>query len=448
MLRLWSKIVLPKKGLLGRLLVRTVKAAGVTFLRRTDTLWRGMDDYEREYYRNFLVHGCVDARAFWATKEGFDTVVEDVGSENLLSQQKKDELKAYIDGVNGVVGLDDRLRLAMKKAQISSKGTAGFEIEFEKKDNPWIPANKPVALHALNSRLLKPEVNLNAWKLTSFEYNGKPAFYDPNEVLFFVRNEMDDDWQGRSDIEAVIVESTLDDRIMREDLMEAATTLWAGMAVHQLILEKAAKAGIKDDADIDKYEEEYRDQLRPGKHIITDDLWDIKIVDIHPDLDKLLNVSDKLERRILGSFKVPRFLLNIEKELNRATAEKELEAFVDGAVIDDQRWLKRIVEAQWYKPLTYQFLGLKPEAPAPARVVHRWRQIRIEDWLNLLDLAVKGYSEGRGPLSLEKFYELMRDGKATSFKPEQMSQPGAQSSDIPLDIIARPQKRKEAAPAP
>jgi len=438
---------LPKKGLLGRRLVSTVKAASsVTFLRRTDTLWRGMDDYEREYYRNFLVHGCVDARAFWATKEGFDTVVEDVGSENLLSQAKKDELKAYIDGVNATVGLDDRLRLAMKKAQISAKGIAGFEIEFEKKDNPWIPANKPVRLNSLRSRLLKPEVDLDAWKLTSFEYDGKPAFYGPEEVLFFVRNEMDDDWQGRSDIESVIVESTLDDRIMREDLMEAAATLWAGMAVHQLNLEKAGKAGIKDDADIDKLMEEYRDQLRPGKHVITDDLWDIQIVDIKPDLDKLLNVSDKLERRIVGSFKVPRFLLNIEKELNRATAEKELEAFVDGAVIDDQRWLKRTIEAQWYKPLTYQFLNLKPEETASARVVHRWRQIRVEDWLNLLDLAVKGYSESRGPLSLEKFYELMRDGKATSFKPEEISQPGAQTSEIPLDIIARPKKKQEAQP--
>ena len=413
---------MPRKGILSRRLVRAVKAAGVTFLRRTDTLWAGMDDYEREYYRNFLVHGAVDARAFWATKEGFDTVVEDVGGENLLSQQKKDELKAYIDAVNAAVGLDDRLRLAMKKAQISAKGTAGFEIEFEKKDNAWAAANKPVALHALNSRLLKPEVDLDAWKLLSFEYDGKPAFYDPNEVLFFVRNEMDDDWRGRSDIESVIVESTLDDRIMREDLMEAATTLWAGIGTVLLDLEKAAKAGIKDDADIDKIETEMRDALKPGEWLVSDDLWKFASFDIKPDLRQLLEVSDKLERRILGSFKVPRFLLNIEKELNRATAEKELEAFVDGAVIDDQRWLKRTVEAQWYKPLTYQFLQLKPEEAAPARVVHRWRQIRVEDWLNLLDTGIKGYGEGMGPISKKKFYELMRDGKATSFDPEELKQ--------------------------
>jgi hypothetical protein len=421
--------------------VRGAAGSGVTFLRRSDTLWRGLDDYYREYCRNFLVRGAIDARAFWATKEGFDTVVEDV-IPGVVSDEKKAQLKVYVDKINGDVNLDNRLRLALVKAQIWKH--AGFEIEFQKKDAPWLPGNPPVALRSLKSTLLVPKVDPDAWNLTSFEYNGKPDFYKPAEVLFFVRNEVDDDWQGRSDIEPVLVESILDDRIVREDLMEACTTLWAGIAVHQLNLEKAAKAGIQTDEDIDKIMEDYREQLRPGKHVITDDLWDIQVHDLKPDLGQLLAVSDKLERRILGAFKVPRFLLNIERELNRATAEKELEGFVEGPVADDQRWLKRDVEPQWYDRLTRQFLQLKPEDPLPVRVVHRWRQIRVEDWLNLLDAAVKGYGEGRGPLSLTKFYELLRDGRATKFDPEEVaSQPAGQPVEIPLDIVARPKKHTD-----
>jgi len=425
-------------------LVMTVRGAatsGVTFLRRTDTMWRGLDDYYREYCRNFLVRGAIDARAFWATKEGFETVIEDV-IPGKISEEKKVELKAYVDRINGDVKLDNRLRLALVKAPIWGK--AGFEIEFQKKDAPWIAGNQPVRLNSLKSTLLAPKVDPDAWKLTSFEYNGKPDFYKPEEVLFFVRSEIDDDWQGRSDIEPVLVESILDDRIIREDLMEACTTLWAGIAVHQLNLEKAAKAGITTDEDVDKLMEDYRQQLRPGKHVITDDLWDIQVHDLKPDLGQLLAVSDKLERRILGSFKVPRFLLNIEAELNRATAEKELEGFVGGPVTDDQRWLKRIIETQWYDRLARQFLQLKPEDPLPVRVVHRWRQIRTEDWLNMLDEAIKGYGEGRGPLSLPKFYELMRDGRATTFDPKEVaSQPANQPVEIPLDIVARPKKRTD-----
>lgn len=419
--------------------VRGAAGSTVTFLRRSESMWRGLDDYYREYCRSFLVRGSIDARAFWSTKEGFDTIVEDVGTGG-LSEQKKAELKAYVDKINGNVQFDNRLRLALVKAPIWGK--AGFEIEFQKKGAPWATGNEPVRLNSLKSRLLVPKVDTATWKLTSFDYDGKPDFYKAEEVLFFVRNEIDDDWQGRSDVEPVLVESIVDDRIIREDLMEAATTLWAGIAVHQLNLEKAAKAGITTDEAIDKVMEDYRAQLRPGKHIITDDLWDIEVHDLKPDLEQLLAASDKLERRILGNFKVPRFLLNIEKELNRATAEKELEGFVEGPVTDDQRWEKRIVEQQWYDRLTRQFLQLKPEDPLTARAVHRWRQIRVEDWLNLFDTAIKGYGEGRGPLSLPKFYELMRDGRATKFDPQEVaSQPAGQPVEIPLDIVARPKKR-------
>lgn len=438
----------PARGHSGRKrLIMTVRGAatsGVTFLRRTDTMWRGLDDYYREYIRNFLVRGSIDARAFWATKEGFETIIEDV-APGTVSEEKKAELKAYIDKINGIVNLDNRLRLALVKAPIWGK--AGFEIEFQKKDAPWLAGNQPVRLNSLKSTLLRPEKDLDAWKLNSFEYNGKPAFYKPEEILFFVRGEIDDDWEGRSDIEPILVESILDDRIMREDLMEAATTLWAGIAVHQLNLEKAAKAGITNDEDIDKIMEDYREQLRPGKHVITDDLWDIQVHDLKPDLGQLLAVSDKLERRILGAFKVPRFLLNIEKELNRATAEKELEGFVEGPVTDDQRWLRRIIEAQWYDRLTRQFLQLKPDEPLPVRVVHRWRQIRVEDWLAMIDTATKAHGEGRGWLGLRKLYEFLRDGRATKFDPaEAATQTTTTPIEIPLDIVARP-KKKETPPA-
>ena len=404
--------------------VRGAAGSGVTFLRRTDSMWRGLDDYYREYCRNFLVRGSIDARAFWATKEGFETVVEDI-IPGVVSEEKKAQLKAYVDKINGNVNFDNRLRLALVKAPIWGK--AGFEIEFQKKDAPWLPGNPPIRLNSLKSTLLVPKVNPDTWSLTSFDYDGKPDFYDPEEVLFFVRSEIDDDWQGRSDIEPVLVETILDDRIIREDLMEAATTLWAGIAVHQLDLAKAAKAGITTDEAIDKVMEDYRQQLRPGKHVITDDLWNITVHDLKPDLRQLLDVSDKLERRILGSFKVPRFLLNIEKELNRATAEKELEGFVEGPVTDDQRWEKRIVEAQWYDRLTRQFLQLKPEDPRPVRVVHRWRQIRTSDWLATIDAATKAYAEGMGIIDRKKAYELIRDGQAATFDPKELEPQAAQS---------------------
>jgi hypothetical protein len=308
------------------------------------------------------------------------------------------ELKAYVDRINTKVDLDNRVRIGLIKAQIWGK--AGFEVEFTKQTTPWLASNEPARLNSLKSTLLKPEVDKEKWRLTAFEYDGHKSFYDPEEVLFFPRNELDDDWEGLSDIEPVLAETAMDDRIIREDLLEAATTLWAGVGTALLDLERAAKAGIANDADVDKVEEDMRTQLKPGKWIISDDLWKFDVHDIKPDLRQLLEVSDKLERRILGNFGVPRFLLNIEKELNRATAYAELEAFVEGPITDDQRWVKRIIESQWYDRLARQFFKLKPEDSLPMRVVHRWRQIRTLDWFALLDSVTKAYAEGMGWASL------------------------------------------------
>ena len=372
-----------------------------------------MGEYYEEYLRNFLVRGAINARAFWTTKEGSETIVEPADAP------KAKELKEYVDRINKTVDLDSRLRLALIKAQIWGK--AGFEVEFKKQEKPWAHGNEPVALRSLKSSLLTPEVDLDNWKLKSFEYNGQKGFYNPEEVLYFSRNELDDDWQGRSDIEPILAETAMDDRIIREDLLEAATTLWSGIGAVLLDLEKAGKAGITDDDDVDKIEGDMRDQLKPGKWLVTDDLWKFEVHDIKPDLRQLLDVSDKIERRILGRFGVPRFMLNLFQEgWSRANGYAELETFIEGPITDDQRWEKRIVEAQWYDRLTRQFLKLKLDDSLPRRVVHRWRQIRTADWLALLDAATNAYAEGMGWASREKVYEILRDGQATKFDPAEL----------------------------
>src|SRR3972149_5587169 len=74
-----------------RRLVQVVRGAtsGITFLRRADPFYKGLDDYYREYRRNFLVRGAINTRGFWATKEGFETVVEP-NQDNTISQGEMD----------------------------------------------------------------------------------------------------------------------------------------------------------------------------------------------------------------------------------------------------------------------------------------------------------------------------------------------------------------------
>jgi len=267
------------------------------------TAYKGMNRYYREYRRNFLGRKAVDPLACWSLKESFDTILEPgpAAPTDFESEEAKQayldhysEVKSHADKINTSVNLDLALRIAVVKAKIY--GRAAFEIEFERQGKPW--TSQPTRLVPLRSTEITPDVD-DGWNLTGFTYEGKRGFYTPEEILYFVNSDLDGDWEGLSDIEPVLKEAELDDKIIREDLTEAVTTLWAGIAVHTLLTEKLPEATKQE--EIEKIIDDHIAELKPGKHIATTDQWQIQVVDIKPDLDKLLNISDKVERRIVGN---------------------------------------------------------------------------------------------------------------------------------------------------
>ncbi len=415
--------------------------------------YSAMDKYYREYRRNFLIRGAVNTLAFWATKEGFDTVIELLDPAGMSDEQiaaalePYEPLKDYIDQINARVNLDWKLRVAMIKAKIWGK--AAFEIERDKK-------GQPIRLLALNSNFIMPLVDRN-WQLRGFSYQGRGSlsdpFYQPEEVLYVTNNELEDDWTGISDIEPVVKEAQLDDKIVREDLTEAATTMWAGVVLWMLDISKLPQ-GITE-AEIQTIIDDHVAAIKPGKSIATDNRWIAQVVDLKPDVDKLLAVMNGVERRILGNFGVPPFLLNVERErgTNRATALAELEAFVDGPITDIQRVFKRKTEDQWYGRLARQFLEgegmIAKGAPLPVAVRHKWREIRTTDWFQLIVAVTNAYAQGMGFVDQKKAYEMLRDGQATKFDPNEIpTQPMPNAiTEIPLDVFAR-RKRSEQQPPP
>jgi hypothetical protein len=114
-------------------------------------------------------------------------------------------------------------------------------------------------------------------------------------------------------------------------------------------------------------------------------------------------------------------MLNIEKELNRATAYAELEAFVDGPVTDAQEDLAYQVEQRWYDLLIRVFYHLKPDTPhedLPVHVRHKWHEIRTSDWFQLIASISTAYQAGW--VDQEKAYEMMYNGPKADFDPDQL----------------------------
>ncbi|MBS7627070.1 phage portal protein [Candidatus Bathyarchaeota archaeon] len=382
--------------------------------------YRGINRYYREYRRNFLVRKAIESLAYWCVKEGFDTFLEpgpnqegfdsEEARENFLNQYLW--VKNYVDEINYNVNMDQTLRVAVVKMKIY--GRAAFEVEFQHGGRPW--TSKPLRLIPLDPEQVKPEID-SGWSLTGFTYQGQKGFYRPDEIVYFVNSDIEGDMEGLSDVEPILKEAELDDKILREDLAEAASTLWAGIAVHTLQTDKLPEGVTQE--QVQKIIDEHIAELKPGKHVATTDQWQIQIVDIKPDLDQLLNIIEKVERRIVGNFQVPRFMLNIEKELNRATAYAELEAFIEGPVTDIQRILKRTLEAQWYPKLVKQALKINGDNP-PVTVKHIWRQIRTADWFELVRAVSQAYDGGKGWVDRKKIYEMMRDGTAARFDPSEV----------------------------
>jgi len=360
--------------------------------------YSGMNKYYREYRRDSLVRTCINTLGFWSTNKGFETVLESTGDikpeelESFLKQYQ--EVKAFVDKINRNVGLDQALRVAVTKAKIF--GCSAFEIVLNK-------TGEPNQLIPLDSTAFTPDIDEN-WQLTGYTYDRldlSEGPYQPREILYFPNNALDLDRVGLSDIEPIIEAIQTRQKIIREDLKEAAYTLWAGIGIHILDDE-----GL-DDQQVAKAIEEHIKQLKPGKHIATSNRWTIQIVDLKPNLDMLINEKKELDREIIGHFLVPRFMLNREEQVNRATAFAELQAFVDGPIADIQRWVGRELESQWYEPLVRMKLNLTPDQELPVRIKHKWNPISTQDMMEWAKIVAQLYAEGMGVIDRKKAYELM-----------------------------------------
>ena len=139
----------------------------------------------------------------------------------------------------------------------------------------------------------------------------------------------------------------------------------------------------------------------------TSNRWSIQIVDLKPNFYMLINEKKELDREIIGHFLVPRFMLNREEPVNRATAFAELQAFVDGPIADIQRWVARELEAQWYEPFVRMKLNLASDAEVPVRIKHKWDPISTQDMMEWVKIVAELYSDGYGVIDRKKAYALM-----------------------------------------
>jgi len=416
------------------------------------TSYAGMPTGYRQFREDALVRKCVVLRATWATKAGFDTIVEPIKEIPDDPDGEKKEaflahfqgLKDYIDRCNKTVNMDFKLRNMRIRSIL--QGKAVQQIVWADKAENGLSIGDPRMLVPLRPDLVKPKIDKD-WTFKGISYKGRGSLQNPaytaDELLYFVNEDLDEDKVGLSDVEMILWVVEARQRILQDDLPEAVTALWCATILWLLNREKLS-GNQTDDRVIEILKAHVAAVAKPAKHIATTTQFEQPIVvDMKPDLDKLVNVLHELDYQIIRSFGVPRFLVGYEQEVNRATALQVIGSFIDGPVKDDQRWLKRNTEAQWYDPLTKKWLirnqKMNENGDPPVHVIHQPRELQYEDWLDLM----KAVSDAKiaGWIKDKKCFEIMQRGRSTQFKPEEVEEE-SETQDIPLDIVAR-RKRPE-----
>jgi len=362
--------------------------------------YTGPNKFYGEFRRDSLVRNCIIANAFYPTAKGFETVLEIAEPRELSNEQIANELERYkhvkyeIDALNKAVNLDNILFIAQVKRSIYGK--ACFEIVRDKK-------GVPTQLLPLDSTQLQPELD-SEWNLTGFSYQGKSGAYGPDEVLYFVNLRLEADQVGLSDIEPVLAICETRQQILATDLPETAEKLWAPTVIISVDV-----SGLSDE-DAKKTIDQVIAGIEPGKNIAMSQKVTVTPVELKADIPGLIQTLEYLDFEITGNFKVPRFLLNREKAVNRATAYAELEAYRDGPITSIQRYFRREVERQWYDPQVRRILGLKPKDPLPVLVKHRWNYVSTTDFYEMANAVSSLWGNlGQGPIGgrYDKVWQLM-----------------------------------------
>jgi len=360
---------------------------------------------ELKYYKTVpMLRRCVDILSgYVAAAGGFDTVLEPAVSmdekqkEAYLAQYS--HVKAYVDEVNKKVNLDYVLFVACVKMCLYGK--AGFKKVLDFLGVPERLHMLPVANS--DSQELQPVLNENSKVLVGFELQTEDKLleYKISDVLYFVNTDVSGNWQGISDLDELLPVCII------YQSMQQSTPYMLKRMHNPYVVASVDTSGrvVGGEENAEKQKEEMQKQLKAfadgidsGSNVVTNNKVAIEMVQLNVDLTAFMNYGDKLEAAIISYFGIPRFLVN-EPNVNRATAETEFTAFVEGTVTVKQRYIKRVLESEaWYDMLVRKCLGLSDEAVLPVKVKHVWRDIDMGNVKEKVDAAVALYGNGLGIL--------------------------------------------------
>jgi len=397
-----------------------------------------MNIYKKQYLSVTLVQSCIKLIAYFSTKNGFIVQLEPV-DENIKENEKEKLLEEHgwlldlVNQTNRKVNLDNTCKNAVLKKLIY--GSAPFEQVWNKE------MTKILRVIPLIAYDFSVKIDEN-YHVEYFRYSGGSGVnqvdFDPkleedtkdkkagmDRILYFLNDPLEADMVAYSAIEPIYDLLTTRDNLLKA-IRECSGLMWAPIFVHEL-----DTAGMPD-AKAKALKEAYKKELKPAKHIIINERIKVTKIDTKLDLNHLLEVKHDVDREIIGNFFCPKYMLGREDTINRATAEVEQQAFYEGPILQQQRDLKRSLEAQYYEPMVRRAIKEKDgeEAEIKVRVRHVWNPLTTAD-LGVIGKIVAQLYEA-GIIDQEKAWELLDwDIEDLQKKKQEIGQPEIKPTEEP-----------------
>ncbi|MCL2359964.1 MAG: hypothetical protein FWC74_09480 [Candidatus Bathyarchaeota archaeon] len=364
------------------------------------------------------VNRCVCINAGFSTiTSGFDTEIEVTAKppEGATKQQQTTfirEVKAkyqplldFVNNINAKVNLDTTLFYNVIRTLIHGK--MAWLILFNEKS-----VNKePRRLVALPIKVgkdtgLQPVLD-DEREVVRYEIpdeknkDGTPKTYSLEEILYFCYMDLTGDKQGLSSLYPVLQACSLRREIRTRHYSRILERLWKIPMVAQVDTE-----GFEETPAGEAKERALLNQVTAavdsGRNFAVNKNIELKTASVTLNMQSVLDIERGKSEEIIAQFGTAPFLVN-QLSANFATAQVEYDSFISGTVADLQRFLKRELEAGWYKRLFDAYYNdpvvsaEKVLAEQEVRIKHVWRPAKkMSNVKEMVEIASLLYERGLG----------------------------------------------------
>jgi hypothetical protein len=391
------------------------------------TTGAGKDEmFDDEFMHWFLVdekvNRCITINAGFATiTSGFTTEIEVLASppagatkeENLQFENnikaKYKPLLDFVNAVNAKCNMDTTLFYTLIRALVHGKMAW---LKIPNKDSVQFEPRKLVQMPIKvgTDSGLQPKLDekrdIEHFVLPDEkDKNGKPKQYTADEILYFCYMDLSGTCQGLSSLYPVLQACKLRSEIRSIHYSKSLTRMWKMPLIASVDTE-----GFPDTDEGRAKENELMQKVTAavdsGQNFAINKSIDIKNIQLTVNLVDVLNLEKSKGEEIIANFGTAPFLVN-QLSANFATAHVEYDSFISGTVADLQRFLKRELEAGWYRQLVKSYYtkgDRKGEDSAEykaavleVRVKHVWRPAKkMSNVKEMVEIASILYERGMG----------------------------------------------------